>query len=593
MTWRPALAAVLLAALGAAHTQTLRFDFGTATAPLPEGYVRVTKDTLYSPERGYGWAPVAAEHHETPGKPAAEPGTIPGLFDRDRERGAAPHRSLVMAVREYHPLVRHAFLVDLPDGDYGIAVLSGDAAFPSGAFSITVEDHEPMTVAQRPPGQFVEVLASAKLTDGQLTLTFEAEQYWTVNAVLVYPLAEAQAVREQEATFFGHAKRTQASQKLRQDMQSLPLEELRGRCLPLLQSLCDWAIERDLDSNLLKGVRDTSDSIFINGNLARALLSAYCITGEDRYRDEALRWCRQFVSEQVPVVTAAGNPGGWWSDVGPNNNIYLADTGTATSALVFALRFMDADQRAESLAALERYVAFVREGTSADPQGKGRDVCNGWIIQSGPARGALGCGYYRGHLSTAPYTISTATTGCLMLSQLFSVTGNQEYRRIAVDAARWLLGLITEEGTIPYIIDDETGTDRWWLVVTYCGEALLAVHELVADEALRSEIERGLARVVERALREQSEEGIWGRPGDFDGQRSGLVPQVLWWYHSRVAPQPQIEAAVRRNLAYLLTPELGQDYGLNAQVRPTGFVGLALADFIEPGVTLRCGYLGE
>jgi len=576
----------------AAEAPVLRFDLGTEDSPLFEGYLRVTKDTLYTPEQGYGWAAVAPEHHTVAGKPAAKPGQLPGLFDRDR-KGAHPlHRDLVMAVAEYHPLVRHEFLVDVPNDTYEVSVLSGDEGYPSGAFSVSVQGHEPLTVAERPAGEFTEFITSARVTDGKLSIVLDAEEYWTANAVLVYPLAQAETVRKQEKEFFSFRARRQQAAKLRAEMDALSLEQLRQRCIPYLLEVCDWILDHDVGSNELKDVQDTRHSIFINGNLARVLMSAYHLTGQRQYLDEALRWCDSFISEQNPVETSKGNPGGWWSDVGPNNNIYLADTGTATSALVFGLKYMEQAQRERSLEALTRYASFVREGTKQDPQGKGRDVCSGWVIPEGDAAGALGCGYYRGHLSTGPYTIATATTGCLMFSQLFSVTGNQEYRQIAVDGARWLLSLIGEDGTIPYIIDGETGTRTWWLVVTYCGEALIAVHELIADEALRADIRKGLARVVERALAEQSPEGIWGKPRDFDGQRSGLVLQVLWWYYTGVDERADIAEALRKAYAYLLVPELAQRYGMNELVRPTGFIGLAAADFIRPGVTLECGYLG-
>jgi hypothetical protein len=59
------------------------------------------------------------------------------------------------------------------------------------------------------------------------------------------------------------------------------------------------------------------------------------------------------------------------------------------------------------------------------------------------------------------------------------------------------------------------------------------------------------------------------------------------WYYNEVEKQPDIERALRKTYAFLFVPRLSLLYGVKDLVRPTGFVGLAVADFIEPGVTLR------
>ncbi|MDH7569788.1 MAG: hypothetical protein QHJ73_09410 [Armatimonadota bacterium] len=585
LVWAVWLSAATSGWQGAWADGLRRFDFGTDTSPVAPGYTAVTKDTLYAPGRGYGWVMPPEESARVPAAPAAKPGSIPGLFDRDREVGTELTRDLVMSVRTYHPLVTHTFRLSLPDGEYEAAVLSGDAAYPSGAFRVTAGGATLGALPDRSPGEFALITGRVDVRGGQLDLTFEAEEYWVVNAVLVYPRRMAARVRKEESAFF--AASTSQPPGARRDLSGLGLEALKREALPYLVDVCNWILARDLGSNSLKGVNDTRDSIFVNGNLARVLLSAYHLTGDNRYRDEALRWCDTFVSQQHPILTAKGTPGGWWYDMPASRNLYLGDTGTAISPLILAAAQTAGERRERYWDALRRYAALVREGTATDPLNQGRKTCSGWIIGAGKDAGALGCGYYRGHLSTAPYTISTATTGCLAMSQLWAATRQPEYRQIATDAARWLLRIIPEDGRIPYILDGEVNAENWsWSNVTYVGEGLIAVHELVADPVLRTEIAAVMRRTVRLAVAEQGPDGFWGVASSQVGQRSGLVPQLLLWYYRTVARDPQVETSLRRFYAAILTQEGSRRYGVKTLVRPTGFVGLAVADLLRPGITL-------
>ena len=103
-----------------------------------------------------------------------------------------------------------------------------------------------------------------------------------------------------------------------------------------LVALCEWILTLDVGSNHLKGgsftPAATYQDIFINGNLARVLLSTYKITGNDTYLAEGLRWCDTLVSLQYHIESSTGEAGGYW-DTG-YKTIYIADTGTAVTNLV-------------------------------------------------------------------------------------------------------------------------------------------------------------------------------------------------------------------------------------------------------------------
>ncbi len=232
-------------------------------------------------------------------------------------------------------------------------------------------------------------------------------------------------------------------------------EETRQQLRPYLTGLCDWIMTLDVGSGRLKTTRDTEWSIFINGNLARTLLVGYRITGNSTYLNEALRWCDALVEQQRPVITSRGEEAGYWADAGATGNLYLADGGTAATALAVISRSADRARQQKYRAAMERYSLFVRHGCREDPQGQGRGGSAGWVIASGNDSGALGCGYYRGHRSQAPYIIASGVNGGAFHAVLYSITRDAEYARLSAGAVRWILAQRQANGQLPYLIDGQ------------------------------------------------------------------------------------------------------------------------------------------
>jgi hypothetical protein len=92
-------------------------------------------------------------------------------------------------------------------------------------------------------------------------------------------------------------------------------------------------------------------------------------------------------------------------------------------------------------------------------------------------------------------------------------------------------------------------------------------------------------RNVEWLLRSQNPDGNWGAPESYDQQRSPGVVTVLAWHYRAGKPDPRIAQAVRRYCQFLLVPANSRAYGVKQLVRTSGFVGLAVADLLQPGVT--------
>jgi hypothetical protein len=359
--------------------------------------------------------------------------------------------------------------------------------------------------------------------------------------------------------------------------------QLRQKLEAYLEDIDKWIMGLDVGSGTLKGTRDTSTSIFINGNFARVLMASCKISGNKAYLDEALRWCDGFCKQQEHTTTSDGRPAGFWSDLGPGKNIYFGDGGTAATALAIGYRFGDAKRKAVYRAAMENMARFVMNGSSDDPQGKGRKATKSFVIADGPDEGALGCGYYLGHLSIEPYTISTATTGGAFFSSLYAIAPKPEYRDVALGATKWLLKIRKADGEFPYILDGKT-EKQWPLdTLSYCTEAFVAVDTHIKDPGIRARLHEELRPTVRWLLAGQNPDGSWGKLRSADQQRSPRVVTLLSWYYRQVNSDPKVAASVQRYCRFLLDPANSRAYGVNDLVRTTGFVGLVVADLIAPG----------
>ncbi len=356
-----------------------------------------------------------------------------------------------------------------------------------------------------------------------------------------------------------------------------------------LKDICGWVMTLDVGGGMLKNTKDTEWSVFINGNFARLLAAGHRIFGEASYRDEALRWADTFYQQQQLAMTPKLEESGFWGDRGQTGNPYLADAGTASTALAVCSRLADPGRQALYLNAMNRYARYIREGCLRDPQGKGRQPSAGWVIASGDHRGALGCGYYEGHLSLEPYTIATAITGGAFFSELYSLTGRPEFKETATEAVRWLFRIRNPSGEIPYVLDGKFPYANEWPLdtMTYSAEGIVGSHVLIADEAFRAELIRDVKPSVEWLLRTQNRDGSWGELRSQDQQRSPGVVTLLAWYYRSGNPDPRIAKAVRQYCRFLLHPENSKAYGVKELVRTTGFVGLVVADLLKPGVTFN------
>jgi hypothetical protein len=242
-----------------------------------------------------------------------------------------------------------------------------------------------------------------------------------------------------------------------------------------LEELSDWIVALDIGSGTLsEGSRTCSpcssiesrSHIFVNGNLARVALATWRLqeatagrTGNETLLTAGLSWCDNLCDQQATITTSKGNIGGFWGVgypvLGPRGSIYFGDTGTAVTTLALGWHLSNnATQKARFLETMERYAAFVLEGSNTPPPGK-NGTCSGFISppSAGMDAGAVGCGYYSHRPSVDPYTIATGTTGAAFFSELFTITGKAEYAAVVNGSIEYLARVLLPSGEIPYILD--------------------------------------------------------------------------------------------------------------------------------------------
>ncbi|AZK49128.1 G-D-S-L family lipolytic protein [Paenibacillus lentus] len=125
-------------------SEELRFDFGPGSSA--DGYTQVTADTPYSPALGYGFA---------------DPAMV-----SEQDRGTAHPLKTDFVVPK-----NTSFIVDLPNGDYTVSLISGDEGGPTD-IAISVETIQKVQQTAKLPGQYLEMDFQIALIDGQLNLDF-------------------------------------------------------------------------------------------------------------------------------------------------------------------------------------------------------------------------------------------------------------------------------------------------------------------------------------------------------------------------------------------------------------------------------------
>lgn len=148
------------------ESDSAAFDFGPGS--VAEGALGVTAGTEYSDAWGYGFS------------------TAPPSPDADVDRGTDD------AVRgDFVSVEGSVFEVELPAGDYSVAMISGDA---QNATTTTITAEKMAKVQENPQGagEFLEMEFSLALIDGRLTLEFGGDAA-AINRLMITRIASREA----------------------------------------------------------------------------------------------------------------------------------------------------------------------------------------------------------------------------------------------------------------------------------------------------------------------------------------------------------------------------------------------------------------
>jgi len=366
---------------------------------------------------------------------------------------------------------------------------------------------------------------------------------------------------------------------------SLHIDEAsKAHLTELIINIADWALTFDIGSGALKKGDYSNPSIYVSGNLTRGLLIAYAFTNRQQYLNAVYQWCDAFVSQQRTAVSSKGNAAGYWLSNGSQGDIYFGDTGTAACALATACRFAAGERKDKYLRALELYARFIIEGCRDEPYGQKEANLSGWVITTGRDAGAIGCGYYKGHLAISAYTTATATTGGAFFSALYGLTNNEEYGKIAMNAVSWLLKQRRPSGRIPYILEGKVSNKWPYTTMTYASEAILGVYWRIENEAMRKTIRQEALPCVRWLLDSQNKDGTWGKD-KADKKRSPEVINLLVWYYNEAERDKKVLSAIKKFQDNILDP--ARSYGLEIMesTRTTGFILLGAEELLAPGET--------
>ena len=348
--------------------------------------------------------------------------------------------------------------------------------------------------------------------------------------------------------------------------------------LKYFKNLCDF-IDRE---------KKEVPSIFITGYYMRTLVAGYEIFGERRYLDTATAYADTLLRYQ-------SDRGYWGTGYG---NIYLADTGSAIALFTVLHKHVDEARRKQYFESILKYVTAIEKDGLINPSG------------------AIGTGWYatKDGVITAPfrdeYTISSALTGAQIFTWMYHMTKEDRYRHVAINALRWIMTTMREDGVIPYVLaghgsvlgkvgdpkNDYNLWERWrYDTATYVGEGVIAFDLYCDQPEWKAEIRKKISPHIEFLIKSQNADGTWAVPGSADQKRSPGVVNFLIWYHQRVSQDPRIIDAVKKYNRFILSPQQGKQSGLleygaedkTANDVVTAINGRAVADILSPGVDAR------
>ena len=248
---------------------------------------------------------------------------------------------------------------------------------------------------------------------------------------------------------------------------------------------------------------------FVDSYAVRALAVAYDLTGRQRYLDACKTWTDRIVRHQDRMIPAGAYYMNYYRKPGESEGQWFsADSGSiAMGVLSTAFRVTDQADRTRYINSVRAYVDLVMD----------KFVRN---------TGGVTDGYW--DKSDEEWWCSTALFSSAAF-QLYNLTGEERYRRAAIDGVDWLLDF--EYGdTILYDFADGAPTTIFYILEAYSS----ALPHLYPGTIRQEKVYARLSQTVEWIVDNQTAEGTWDYNPDNWGVKLGGLPCQLLIYLKHV-----------------------------------------------------------
>jgi hypothetical protein len=291
-----------------------------------------------------------------------------------------------------------------------------------------------------------------------------------------------------------------------------------------------------------------SKTLFVEGYYMRSLVRAFEVLsasgdadadGFDARRglDKAIAWADTLVSTQDKFGRwPLGYEAVWYADMGAAAAVFAA-----VEPYVDSLRLQGYERAAERLLAdMGRNKMFLPGGA----------LSLGWPLIVDHLGNRI-------KQARDPYLVSTALVGIELRGWLFHRTGNEEYRRAALESLDYTLSRIGPAGFTEPTVQKE-GELR---IAGYVEEGWMAADVYLQDPSVLQRLQKSLPRHVDWVLKQQNAAGFWD-DGKGSTSRTVSIVNFLVWYDQRCGSRRDVREAIRRAMPSMIEPEGWQATGL-------------------------------
>ena len=330
-------------------------------------------------------------------------------------------------------------------------------------------------------------------------------------------------------------------------------EEFTVNTWGVMGRLCDFFLAAQQEDGVISGAG------CVDQRAARGLLAMYEMSGEEKFRDAAIRWGDMELREQR-------EDGGYRMGYGiteAGEACYVADGGEIAIGIERLLKYVPAERRQAYVDSLRRYFQHREDFRLEDGT-----IAVGWVFSK---RYTQEGGDERSETPLRSDKSFGFVVGCTLASAaaLHHITGRPEDREMAIRDAQWFL-------------DDNLKA------TSVFGEAAQWAHYFLDDDAM------GLAfaaRMKDSLLPTVAKPSGWWYTA---GGRSGVTLGALYYY-SHLDPSPEVLAGLMRGLYYTVGDKspsgllkVMAEGSRNAdEWKYLCYSSVSLAEVLRPLVTMR------